>query len=68
MKEYRVMAYFKADAPKGYQPRSYQRKIVTTPYEALDLLDEAKEYYSRYKYLDKIVIESRFVSRWEEMV
>lgn len=63
MKEYRVMAYFDADC-LGYAPRSYKRKIVLSEKEAERLLQEAKEYYSKYKYLDRVVIESREVSEW----
>jgi len=58
--EYRIMAYFS----EVYGPRSYKRKIVTTKEEAEKLLQEALEYYSKYKYLIKVVIESREVSEW----
>lgn len=60
MIEYRVMAYFS----EVYGPRSYKRKIVTTKEEAEKLLQEALKYYSSYKYLVKVVIESREVSEW----
>lgn len=64
MKEYRVMAYFKEDAPKGNQPRSFRRKIVRSPEEASELLQEALQYYSEYKYIDRVVIETREVTDW----
>lgn len=60
MTEYRVMAYFS----EVYSPRSYKRKVVTTKEEAEKLLQEALKYYSSYKYLIKVVIESREVSEW----
>ena len=63
MKEYKVMAYFS----KVYTPRSYKRKIVNTIQEATDLLAQAKLYYAEYPYLEKVVIESREVTEWEEM-
>ncbi len=62
MKEYRIMAYF----TDVYAPRSYKRKIVTNKDEAEKLFQEAKEYYSTYKYLDKVVIESREVTEWRQ--
>ena len=62
MTEYRIMAYF----TEVYGPRSYKKKIVTDKEEAEKLLIEAKEYYSSYKYLDKVVIESREVTNWKE--
>lgn len=61
MIEYRVMAYF----TKVYTPRSYKRKIVTTWEEAVKLLEKAKDYYSGYNYLEKVVIESREVTAWK---
>lgn len=67
MKEYRVMAYFKDNAPRGYEPRSYKRKIVNTYREAKILKKQAKRYYSTYNYLKKIVIESREVTEWERV-
>ena len=60
MKEYRVMAYF----TDVYAPRSYKRKIVNTLEEAEKLLKAAKRYYSSYKYLSRVVIESREVTEW----
>ena len=66
MKEYRVMAYFKKDAPLGNQPRSFRRKIVNSYEKAITLRDEALMYYDKYRYIDKVVIESREVSDWEE--
>ena len=60
MIEYRVMAYFS----EVYGPRSYRRKIVTTKEEAEKLFQEASKYYLSYKYLIKVVIESREVSEW----
>lgn len=54
------MAYFS----EVYGPRSYKRKVVTTKEEAEKLLQEALEYYSKYKYLIKVVIESREVTEW----
>ena len=66
MKEYRVRAYFRDDAPRGYEPRSYKRKVTNDPHEAEIMLKEAKEYYSKYAYLDKVVLESREVGRWEK--
>lgn len=61
-KEYRVRAYF----TRVYAPRSYKNKWVATPAEAEELLAKAEDYYSDYNYLDRIVIESRIVSEWEE--
>lgn len=64
-REYRVRAYFdEATAPRSYGPRAYKRKVVTTRGEAEELLAEAREYYSGYKYIDKVVIERREVSGW----
>ena len=68
MKEYRIMAYFNADAPKGYQSRSYKRKVFTTKEDAILMFPEACIYYAGYKYLDRVVIESRVVSEWEKEV
>lgn len=65
MKEYRIIAYFTDNAPRGYQPRSYKRKIVTTYDEAMKLYNEAIVYYGKYKYFDKVVIESREVTEWK---
>lgn len=62
MKEYKVMAYF----TEVYLPRSYKRKVTTDPEEAQRILKEAKEYYSKYKYLDEVVLVSREVGEWEE--
>lgn len=62
MKEYRIMAYF----TDIYAPRSYKRKIVMNKNEAEKLFKEAKKYYSMYKYLDKVVIESREITEWNE--
>lgn len=64
MTEYRVMAYFY----DVYTPRSYKRKIVKTIGEAKALLKQAKEYYSSYPYLLKVVIESREVTEWKSPV
>ena len=64
MIEYRVRAYFKEDAPRGYDPRTYKRNYVFDLKLAEKLLEEAKEYYKTYKYLDRVVIESRTVSDW----
>lgn len=58
--EYRVRAYF----TDVYAPRSYKRKVVYTREDAEKLLTEAREYYSTYKYLDRVVIESRKVGKW----
>ena len=66
MKEYRVMAYFKDNAPKGNQPRSFRRKIVNTYEQAVTLRNDALMYYEGYRYIDKVVIESRETSEWEE--
>lgn len=63
MKEYRIMAYFTA----VYSPRSYKRKVFAVKEEAEKLLLEALDYYSSYKYLDRVVIESRNVTNWEEI-
>ena len=62
MKEYRVMAYF----DKVYEPRSYKRKVVATLEEAKEILKEAMSYYSRYPYLNRVVIEVRDVSEWSD--
>lgn len=62
MKEYKIMAYF----TEVYPPRSYKRKVTTNLTEALRLLKKAKEYYSSYKYLDRVVLESREVEEWKE--
>jgi len=61
-REYRVKAYF----TEVYPPRSYKRKVTTNLTEALRLLKKAKEYYSSYKYLDRVVLESRKVGEWKE--
>ena len=66
MKEYRVMVYFSDEAPRSYTFRSYKRKIVTDLKEAEKILKEAKRYYKTYKFVDRVVIESRNVSEWEE--
>ena len=68
MTEYRIMAYF----TNIYSPRSYKRKIFNTLEEAEKVYKEAVNYYSGsgssifcgYKYLDKVVIESREVTEW----
>lgn len=65
MKEYRVMAYFQDDAPRGNQPRSFRRKIVNTPEDAKLLWEDAMMYYENYRYIEKVVIESRDVDEWK---
>lgn len=65
-REYRVVAYFEDDAPKGYLPRSYKRKVVDKLEDAQKLLKEAQQYYSKYKYLREVRIEEREVGVWEE--
>ena len=65
-REYKVVAYFEDDAPTAYHPRSYKRKTVYTLDEAKKLLEEAKQYYSSYKYLREVRIETREVGVWEE--
>ena len=67
MKEYRIRAYFNGDV---YGNRTYKGKVFTSVAEAEILLEDAKEYYTSepYKpYLEKVVIEEREVSEWEEM-
>lgn len=66
MKEYRIMAYFKDNAPKGNQPRSFRRKVVSTSQEAEQLLQDALLYYERYAYIDRVIIESREITEWKE--
>lgn len=66
MKEYRVMAYFTEDAPLGYRPRSFRRKIVNSYEKAVTLRNEALMYYSEYKYIKEVIIESREVTDWKE--
>ncbi len=63
MYEYKVMAYFTS----VYGPRSYKNKIVTTEEEAKELLEKAYDYYSTYKYFDRVVIVKRKVTEWEEI-
>ena len=66
MKEFRIMAYFSDDAPThSYQPRSYKKKIYTDQKEVANALKEAREYYSKYRYIEKVVIEQRNVSEWK---
>lgn len=66
MKEYRIMAYFSDDAPPhSYKPRSYKKKIYTTREEAEEALKEAKEYYSKYRYIECVLIEQRNISKWK---
>ena len=66
MKEFRIRAYFSDNAPPhSNQPRSYKRKIYASQEEAEAALKEAREYYSRYKYIKEVVIEERNVSRWK---
>ena len=62
MKEYRVRAYFTDSSM--YPSRTYKRKIYMTLPDALNALNKAKVYYSSYKYIDKVVIESREVTNW----
>ena len=67
MKEYKVMAFFNEDCPPhSGAPRSYKHKVTRDPEEAQRILKEAKEYYSKYKYLDRVVLVSREVGEWEE--
>ena len=67
MKEFRIMAYFSNNAPAhSYQPRSFKRKIYTCREEADEALKEAREYYSKYRYIDCVRIEQRNVSEWEK--
>ena len=67
MKEFRIMAYFTEEAPAhSYQPRSFKRKIYNNREDAEEALKEAREYYSRYRYIDRVLIEQRNVSEWEE--
>ena len=67
-REYRVKAYFHGSV---YLDRSFRRKVVNTLTEAEQLLKDATYYYhsctAYEKYLDKVVIESRTVSNWEEL-
>ena len=62
----KLMVYFSDDAPRSYTFRSYKRKIVTDLKEAEKILKEAKRYYKTYKFVDRVVIESREVSDWKE--
>ena len=66
MKEFRIMAYFSDNAPPhSYQPRSFKKKIYTNQQEAEAGLKEAYEYYSNYRYFEKVEIEQRDVSEWK---
>lgn len=60
------MAYFTEDAPLGYQPRSFRRKIVNSYEKAVTLRNEALTYYGEYAYIKKVIIESREVTDWKE--
>ena len=63
VKEYRVRAYFTAQ----HNPRDYRWKSsIATLDEAKQVLEEAKQYYSSYKTLDKVVLEERYTTSWEE--
>ena len=61
-KEYRIRAYFS----EVYAPRSFKCKVYTTLEEAETALIKAKEYYNKYPYLIKVVIESRQITEWSE--
>jgi hypothetical protein len=67
MQEFRIRAYFSDDAPPhSNQPRSYKKKIYTSQEEAEVALKEAREYYSRYRYIEEVVIEQRNVTKWKQ--
>lgn len=62
-KQYRIRAYF----TEVMSPRSYRwKETITDIEEAKRILEEAKRYYAKYSYLDKVVIEERYVTSWEE--
>ena len=62
MKEYRIEAYFS----EVYAPRSYKRMVFRDLEAAKKVFVLAKEYYSNYPYLEKVVIEEREVTEWRE--
>lgn len=62
MKEYRIRAYF----DKVYAPRSYKSRVFCDKLEAEKALVTAKDYYSTYPYLNRVVIEEREVTAWRE--
>ena len=61
--EFRIMAYFTA----VYQPRSYKGHIYTTYEDARKEFPEAYKYYQGYKYLYRVQIEARSVSKWKKI-
>lgn len=64
MKEYRIEAYFS----EVYTPRSYKRMVFRDLEAAKKVFVLAKEYYSNYPYLEKVVIEEREVTEWKEQL
>ena len=65
MKEYRVRAYFNGTV---YDSRTYKRKTVYTEEDAINLWEEARDYYANKcysKYLKGVLIESRECTDWK---
>ena len=66
MKEYRVVAHFNGTV---YSSRTYKRKTVYTKEDALNLWEEARDYYTNTKcyskYLKDVIIESRECTDWK---
>lgn len=62
MKEYRIMAYFS----EVYGPRAYKRKTFKSLEEAMEVLQEAADYYSGYRYFERVAIEARYVTEWHD--
>ena len=60
--EYRIVAHF----TQVYLPRSYKRKIYKSFAEAMADWKIALGYYSKYRYFDRLVLESRVVTEWDE--
>lgn len=60
------MAYF----TDVHKPRSYRRKVFDSFEDALQVLPDAEEYYSKkayQKYFDKLQIECREVTPWMQV-
>ena len=64
MTEFRIWATFSGNV---YGDRSYKRKIFRTREDAEKCLPEARAYYSSYKDIKNVEIQSREVSDWTEL-
>lgn len=64
--EYRIRAVFKDN--DIYGDRTYKRKIFENENDALNYLQEAKDFYANApyaKYIDSVIVQRREVTEWK---